>query len=228
MVGGRCRFFGCFGPVPVWGRAFVCSGWGAGSCAGVVLWVVLSLRFAQPPERSTPVRHVVGLLFGLVMGPVLVLVSGWAFAHLRALHGAGLGVVQGAGPLAVAGLVGVGLMVALMAVPGRLTPMLPFGAALAVGGLTAASLVRMHLLERLPQVPGTGGALVLLPLGVFVPVVVLLVAPLFVGGRWRRREEGTSEEEYFEGLYDDDEEEGGPGRVAATASVPSHMPRQRA
>lgn len=224
-----CRFFVCSGPVPVWGRAFVCVRGGVSGRVGVVVWVVLSLRFAQPPERSTPVRHVVGLLSGLVVGPVLVLMSGWAFAHLRALHGAGLSVVQGAGPLAVAGLVGVGLLVALMAVPGRLTPMLPFGAALAVGGLTAAALLRMHLLERLPEVAGTGGALVLLPLGVFVPVVVLLVAPLFVGGRWRRREEVSEEEGYFEGLYDDDEEEGPVrGRVAATASVPSHMPRHRA
>ncbi|MFD6952130.1 hypothetical protein A6A08_18935 [Nocardiopsis sp. TSRI0078] len=169
-------------------------------------------------------RHFVGLLFGLIVGPVLVLTTGWAFSHLRGLHAAGLGVLQGAGPLAVAGLVGVGLLVALAAVPARLTPMLPFGAALTVGALSVVSLVRMHLLERLPQVPGTEGALVLLPLGVFVPLVVVLSAPLFVGGRWLREQEGEelTEEEYFEGLYGDDEE-------SAQAAVPAaRSPRHRA
>ncbi|WP_150239862.1 hypothetical protein [Nocardiopsis quinghaiensis] len=167
-------------------------------------------------------RHFVGFLSGLIVGPVLVLVTGWAFSHLRGLHTAGLGVLQGAGPLAVAGLVGVGLLVALAAVPARLTPMLPFAMALTVGALSAVSLVRMHLLERLPQVPGTEGALVLLPLGVFVPLVVVLLAPLFVGGRWRRGREGegsTEEEEYFEGLYGDDEE---GARSASAARAARH------
>jgi hypothetical protein len=43
----------------------------------------------------------------------------------------------------------------------------------------------MYLLERLPQLPGTEGALVLLPLGVFVPLVVALVAYEF-RRRWGR------------------------------------------
>ncbi|WP_159940237.1 MULTISPECIES: hypothetical protein [unclassified Nocardiopsis] len=175
-------------------------------------------------------RHFVGFLAGLVLGPVLVLVTGWAFSHLRGLHGAGLGVLQGAGPLAVAGLVAVGLLVALAAVPPRLTPMLPLGAALTVGALTAAAVLRMHLVERLPQVPGSAGALVLLPLGVFVPLVVVLVAPVFVGGRWvRREEEGpTEEEEYFEGLYEEDGDEAGAGRARAARGRTSHAPRHRA
>lgn len=172
-------------------------------------------------------RHFVGLLSGLILGLVLVVATGWAFAHLRGLYTAGLGLLQGSGPLAVAGLVGVGLLVALVAVPPRLTPMLPFGAALVVGSLTAVSVAQMHLVERLPSVPGSEGALVLLPLGVFVPVVVVLVVPLFVGGRWRREEEeGPTEEEYFEGLYEDGED-GGRARPVAAPSAP-HTPRHRA
>lgn len=170
-------------------------------------------------------RHFVGFLSGLILGPVLVLIAGWAFTHLRGLYTAGMGVVQGSGPLAVAGLVGVGLLVAMVAVPARLTPMLPFGAALTVGALSAASVWWMHLLARLPVVPGSEGAQTLLPLGVFVPLVVVLVAPLFVGGRWRRREEGpTEEEEYFEGLYEDGDQ--GPYRAAAQSA--GHTPRHRA
>ncbi|PDP89671.1 hypothetical protein CQJ94_00455 [Glycomyces fuscus] len=170
-------------------------------------------------------RHFVGFLFGLVLGPLLVLASGWAFTHLRGLHTAGLGLLQGSGPLAVAGLVCVGLLVAVVAVAPRLTPMLPLGAGLVVSSLSGLSLWRVHLLERLPQLPGTEGALVLLPLGVFVPLVVVLVAPLFVGRRWRREEEGPTEEEYFAGLYEDGED---PRRGrAVTGSVP-HTPRHRA
>ncbi|MET9711082.1 hypothetical protein ABZ644_20850 [Nocardiopsis alba] len=159
-------------------------------------------------------RHFVGFLSGLILGPVLLLLTGWAFSHLRGLHAVGTGVLQGTGPVALAGLVGVGLLVALVAVPPRLTPMLPFGAALVLGGLSAVALTRMHLVERLPVVPGSEGALVLLPLGVFVPLALLLVAPVFVGGRWvRDDDEGPTKEEYFDGLYEDDEEEEGSARA---------------
>lgn len=174
-------------------------------------------------------RHVVGFLSGLILGPTLLLLTGWAFAHLRGLHASGVSVLQGTGPVALAGLVGVGLLVALVAVPPRLTPMLPFAAALVLGGASTAALVRMHLLERLPALPGTEGALTLLPLGVFVPLALVLLAPVFVGSRWVREEEGPTEEDYFEGLYDEDEEGGGLPRSSTRAEpVPAqHEPRHR-
>ncbi|WP_304455007.1 hypothetical protein [Nocardiopsis sp. YSL2] len=173
-------------------------------------------------------RHVVGFLSGLILGPVLLLLSGWAFSHLRRLHGSGLGALDGAGPLALAGLAGVGLVVALLAVPPRLTPMLPLGAALVLGGASAVSVLRMHLLERLPSLPGSEGALVLLPLGAFVPLVVVLAATVFVGGRWRRDPEGVTEDEYFEGLYGD-EERGRPPAAGAHSGAPGRRePRHRA
>ena len=177
-------------------------------------------------------RHVVGFLSGLILGPVLILVTGWAFAHLQGLHAAGLNALQGSGPLALAGLAGVGLLVALVAVPPRLTPMLPFTSALVLGGLTATALLRMHLLERLPALPGTEGALALLPLGVFVPLALLLCAPLFVGGRWRRQDEEDlpgEEDEYFDGLYDEGGDDGRPRRTATRAApIPvHHEPRHR-
>ena len=171
-------------------------------------------------------RHVVGFLSGLILGPVLLLLSGWAFSHLRRLHGSGLGALDGAGPLALAGLLGVGLVVALVAVPPRLTPMLPLGAALVLGGLTAVSVLRAHLLERLPSLPGSEGALALLPLGAYTPVVVVLFATVFVGARWRREAEGVTEEEYFEGLYEDE----GPGRgpaASAHSGAPARPPEPR-
>lgn len=156
-------------------------------------------------------RHVVGFLSGLLLGPLLVLTAGWAFSHLRNLHANDSAVWAGSGPLALSGLAAAGLIVALVAVPAYLTPMLAFGAALTMGGLSTAAMVRMHLLERLPIVPGSEGALVLLPLGVFVPVVMVLLAPLFVGTRWVGREESeVSEEEYFEGLYEQEPSEVGP------------------
>lgn len=199
-------------------------GWGAR-----VPWSVFVAIVLPTPERSTPVRHFVGFLSGLILGPVLLLVCGWAFAHLRGLHAADLSVLSGTGPVALAGLVGVGLLLALVAVPPRLTPMLPFGAALVLAGLSVLSLLRPHLVERLPVVPGSEGALVLLPLGVFVPLALVLFAPLFVGGRWVRSEEdGLSKEEYFEGLYEDGE--GGSDRRSALRSEPVaavHEPRHR-
>ncbi|MDE3722024.1 hypothetical protein PWG71_11540 [Nocardiopsis sp. N85] len=170
-------------------------------------------------------RHFVGFLSGLILGPVLVLACGWAFSHLRTLHASERGVLEGTGPLVLAGLVGVGVIVALMAVPPRLTPMLPLSVALVLGSLTAVALVRVHLLERLPPVPGFEGAMDLLPLGVFVPVALVLGSTVFVGGRWRRPEEHeVTEEEYFQGLH---EEGGGPQEAQTRAEAP-HVPRHRA
>lgn len=177
-------------------------------------------------------RHFVGFLSGLILGPVLLLVTGWAFSHLRGLYAVDADALSGTGPVALAGLVGVGLLVALVAVPPRLTPMLPLGAALVLGAASALSVLRMHLLERFPVLPGSEGALTLLPLGVFVPLVLVLAAPMFVGGRWvRRDDEGSVEEdEYFDGLYED-EDKGGrtrPGMEARSEPVPvRHEPRHR-
>ena len=176
-------------------------------------------------------RHFVGFLSGLILGPVLLLVCGWAFAHLRGLHAADMSVLSGTGPVALAGLVGVGILVALVAVPPRLTPLLPFGAALMLAGLSAVSLLRPHLVERLPVVPGSEGALLLLPLGVFVPLALVLAAPVFVGGRWvRGDDDGPGKDEYFDGLYEDGE--GGSHQRSALRSEPvpaaaSHEPRHR-
>ncbi|MFL1379170.1 MULTISPECIES: hypothetical protein [unclassified Nocardiopsis] len=177
-------------------------------------------------------RHVVGFLSGLILAPVLLLACGWAYSHLRSLHAAERGVLEGSGPLVLAGLVGVGIIVALMAVPPRLTPMLPLSVSLFLAFVTGVALLRGHLLDRLPEVPGLEGALALLPLGVFVPVALVLGATVFVGGRWRRGEDHeVTEEEYFEGLY---EEDGGRGPQAQTrAEAPvgpeaQHVPRHRA
>ncbi|QUX25482.1 MULTISPECIES: hypothetical protein [Nocardiopsis] len=171
-------------------------------------------------------RHIVGFLSGLILAPVLLLACGWAFSHLRSLHAAERGVLEGSGPLVLAGLVGVGVIVALLAVPPRLTPMLPLSVALVLGSATGVALVRGHLLERLPPVPGLEGALDLLPLGVFVPVALVLAATVFVGGRWRRSEEHeVTEEEYFEGLYEEGEERPADKRAEPEAQ---HVPRHRA
>ncbi|WP_017602810.1 hypothetical protein [Nocardiopsis alkaliphila] len=177
-------------------------------------------------------RHFVGFLSGLILGPVLLLVTGWAFAHLRGLYVVGADALSGTGPVALAGLVGVGLLVALVAVPPRLTPMLPLGAALVLGAASALSVWRGYVLERFPVVPGSEGALTLLPLGVFVPVVLVLAAPMFVGGRWvRRDDEGFSEEDaYLDGLYEEDEREVHARRGAGAGSEPvpvRHEPRHR-
>ncbi|MEV2276894.1 hypothetical protein AB0I72_15065 [Nocardiopsis sp. NPDC049922] len=168
-------------------------------------------------------RHLVGFLSGLVLGPVLVLSCGWVWSHLRGLHASGLDALSGTGPVALAVLVGVGLLVAMVAVPPRLTPLLPLGAALVLGAVSALAWVREGWLERVPDVPGLDGALVLLPLGVFVPLAVVLMAPVLVGGRWRRldEEDQVTPEEYFEGLYEEAEERDGDedGRGRASTGV---------
>nr|WP_246405087.1 hypothetical protein [Nocardiopsis algeriensis] len=151
---------------------------------------------------------------------------------MRVLHGAQGSVLQGSGPLVLAGMAAVGLLVALLAVPVRVTPMLPVSVSLVLLGLTAVALVRMHLLERLPSLPGSDGALTALALGGFVPLAVVLAAPLFVGARWRasRDEEDAEEEEYFEDLYEEEPQRGAAAARAEREEADSdqHVPRHRA
>ena len=158
-------------------------------------------------------RHVVGFFVGLLLAPVVVLGVGWAQPRLAALNGAGGTYADTAGAITVAGLGAVALVVAATLVGPRLTPMLPGIAGLTVMAASAVVVLRPALVDRVPSwVPGQEGAVLLLGLGVFLPLAVLMVAPMLVPSRWVREEQGgVSPDEYFDGLYDEDyEDEDGP------------------
>ncbi|WP_017537709.1 MULTISPECIES: hypothetical protein [Nocardiopsis] len=156
-------------------------------------------------------RHFVGFFVGLLLAPLVVFGVGWAQPRLAALNGAGGTFAGPAGAVTAGGLCALALVVAVVLVGPRLTPLLPGIAGLTLMAASATAVLRPGLADRVPGwVPGQEGALSLLELGVFLPLAVLLVAPLMVPSRWVREEHGgVSPDEYFDGLYDEDYEDGG-------------------
>ncbi len=155
-------------------------------------------------------RHVIGFLAGLVLAPVLLLGSGWAFTRIGGLGGGETAFLTTSGLLTLAGLFGLALLLGLIMVPPRLTPLLPGITGMSLVAFTAVNVLRPELFERLPSVPGLGGALTLTGLGLYLPLAFALVMPMFVGSRWVREtvyEEGpVTPDEYFDGLYEEEEE----------------------
>ncbi|MDT0303749.1 hypothetical protein [Streptomonospora wellingtoniae] len=167
-------------------------------------------------------RHFVGFIVGLALAPVLMLGTGWALPRFVGLEerGQSIATVDGAVALGAAGIVG--LLVALVLVPPRLTPLLPGIAGLTLIGLTAVQVLRPALVERLPALPGVEGAVTLLSIGAYLPLGLALFVPMLAPSRWagRERARDVTEEEYFDGLYDEDYEDGQAGgahRPAARA-----------
>lgn len=159
-------------------------------------------------------RHIVGFIIGLMLAPIVLIGLGWAYPRL-----ASIAAREGATFVSFTGLSAVGVLSVLAILLGlataapRLTPLLPGIAGLSLIGVTAAHVMRPDLIGRLPTVPGLDGAQTLLALGVFLPLSVILVVPMFVPGRWKRYQPAHNSdevEEYFDGLYeaeDDDYEE---------------------
>ncbi|WP_246062186.1 hypothetical protein [Haloactinospora alba] len=140
--------------------------------------------------------------------PLILAGSGWALPRLREVgEGAGTFLTSPA-PVAVVVLSGVAFLVALAVGMPRLTPLLPSITGLGLAGLTAAHEMRPELIRNVPELPGVEGARSLLELGLYLPLALALVVPLFFPHRWRGElGAGIDEEEYFHGLYDEDYEQ---------------------
>ncbi|GAA1996820.1 hypothetical protein GCM10009799_24730 [Nocardiopsis rhodophaea] len=167
-------------------------------------------------------RHLVGLLTGLVLAPVVVLGAGWALPRLTELKAQEATFLSAGGAATLAVVSALALLVAVAMAAPRLTPLVPGIAGLTLVGLTAGVVLRPELADRLPGSPGLSGALDLLPLGVFVPLGLALVVPMFLASRWRGAEQAhdVTEEEYFDGLYDEDYEDDERSPLPAAAPRP--------
>ncbi|KIH98435.1 hypothetical protein LP52_13480 [Streptomonospora alba] len=163
-------------------------------------------------------RHFVGFIAGLVLAPVLMLGTGWTLPRFVDLSATGQSIVTAQGMVAIGAGAFVALLVALVAVPPRLTPMLPGIAGLSLVGITAVQVLRPGLVDRVPGVPGLEGATTLLEIGAYLPLGLLLFLPMLVPSRWTgpAAAQGVTEEEYFDGLYDEDYEDTDPERRRTT------------
>lgn len=166
-------------------------------------------------------RHFFGFVFGLLLGPALLLASGWVLPRTAALVGSDRGFLGLGELLTLAALLALALVVALVLVPPRLTPLIPGAAGLVLAGVTVVHLVRPRWADLVPDtltVPVVGGvrlfgregALTLLEAGLLLPLALALLVPLVFPSRWlsyRPRGAhalGDDDEDGFADLADDD------------------------
>ncbi|QBI54304.1 hypothetical protein [Streptomonospora litoralis] len=172
-------------------------------------------------------RHFVGFVVGLVLAPVLMLGTGWLLPRFVDLDETGQSIATVDGAVAVGAAAVVALLVTLVLVPPRLTPLLPGITGLSLVAATAVQVLRPALVERVPGLPGVEGAVTLLSIGAYLPLGLALFIPMLVPSRWARKErpQGVTEEEYFDGLYDEDYEERDRFSGADTEGGPGHHRR---
>lgn len=133
-------------------------------------------------------RHVGGLVLGIVAIPVVLYGSGWGYA--RTLHVAGGAPPTGSSELlGFAALAGVGVLVALILVP-RLSPLAAFLPAAALLVWTGALFWNtQRAVGWAPADSAGSGMSALLLSGVYGLLGMALLLPLLFPRRWRRRDD---------------------------------------
>ena len=143
-------------------------------------------------------RHLFGIILGIVATAALFFGGGWGYHRLSLLMTATRPhLTSTRGLTSLGALLATGLLIGiLMAVP-RISPLataLPAVAALAVTALYAAEPGRALRLMPL-KTSGYGlGAHTLLAAGVYGLIGMAMIVPMFVPSRWRRRDVEQDEE----------------------------------
>ena len=135
-------------------------------------------------------RHLFGVLFALVMAGALFVGAGWGVAKATSLHASGSSLTSTHGLIALAALVGAGLLLGiLLAVPGvsPLATGLPGIVLLGWTALLAVSTKRAERLIPLHAHSFAAGFGTMLTSGVLALAGAVMIVPLFVPARWRRQ-----------------------------------------
>lgn len=136
-------------------------------------------------------RHVIGFVLAVIMAVVLLAGAGWGTWRIEALRTAGPGLSSMSGALALAALVGTGLLLGLLLVAPRFSPLAAGLPGLALLAWSAFGVVSERHADRLIPLHGQHlglGFQVLLNGGVLALLGAVMVIPLFVPSRWRRQE----------------------------------------
>jgi hypothetical protein len=148
----------------------------------------------SPEEISSrevlTVRHVIGFSLAVVMAAVLLAGAGWGTWRIGALEAAGGALNSTSGLLALAAVAVTGLLLGILLVVPRISPLaagLPGLALLAWSGLRVASLAQASQLIPLHGHIATG-LHTLLDGGALALLGMVMIVPLFVPSRWRRRD----------------------------------------
>jgi len=135
-------------------------------------------------------RHLFGLVLGVLTGGALFVGAGWGVDKITTLHASGSSLKSTHGLIAIAAVAVVGLLLGiLLAVPAvsPLAPGLPGVVLLGWSALLVASTSRATRLIPLHAHTFAVGFHGMLTSGVLALIGAVLIVPLFVPSRWRRR-----------------------------------------
>jgi hypothetical protein len=136
-------------------------------------------------------RHVVGLILALAMAAAVFFGAGWGVAKILAAHRDGVSLVSTSGGLALAALVGTGLLLGILVAAPAISPLGAGLSGLILLGWSALEVASTHWALRLIPLHGlaaSGGFRTMLTGGMLALLGAVMIVPLFVPSRWRRRE----------------------------------------
>ena len=142
-------------------------------------------------------RHLFGVVLALVMAAALFVGAGWGTAKATSLHASGSSLTSTHGLIALAALVGAGLLLGvLLAVPG-ISPLATGLPGIALLGWTALLVVSAKRAEQLIPLRAHTFAFgfgTMLTSGVLALAGAVMIVPLFVPARWRRQDTDDDED----------------------------------
>lgn len=137
-------------------------------------------------------RHVFGFILALVLAAALFAGGGWGVDRVGSLQRDGSSLTGMSGLLALAALLGAGLLLGILLVAPGASPLAVGLPGLALLGWSVLLVVSSSRAERLIPLPGnatSAGFRTLLTSGVLALLGMAMVIPLFMPSRWRRRAE---------------------------------------
>jgi hypothetical protein len=136
-------------------------------------------------------RHLIGLVLGLVAAAAVFFGGGWGVARIMAAHAHGTSLVGMSGGLTLAALLGTGLYLGFMVAVRAISPVGAGLPGLILLGWSGLEMFKSHWALRLIPLSGyqeASGFRTMLTIGVLALLGAMLVIPLFVPSRWRRSE----------------------------------------
>lgn len=136
-------------------------------------------------------RHLLGVILGVILAAALVAGGGWGYNRLaHAMTLASPHLTSTRSLLALAALLGTGLLLGLLLAGPRVSPLATVLPGLAALAWTALYVVSQHRAIQLIPMKSSHvgqGAEVLLETGVYALLGIAMLIPLFIPSRWVRR-----------------------------------------
>jgi hypothetical protein len=143
-------------------------------------------------------RHVLGIVLAVAMAAALFFGAGWGVDRITALHARGVSLTSAHGLIAVAVVLGTGLLLGILVAVPRISPLGGGLPGLLLLGWSALEVVSARRAARLIPLQGhsfAAGFGSMLVTGVLALAGAVMIVPLFLPSRWRRT---GSEDDYID------------------------------